>query len=121
MAQVRGKVAVATYSAVLRASAEDVGMYDTDGQLLTVAGTLISDNTPDARESARQMAPLLRAGFETTSHADAMQTDKENAGADNGVAAAGEEAVQSPWESFCLQHLNSCAAAAVLKATSAAA
>ena len=61
--QVRGKVATC-----LAASAAEMRLEDWQGypakQLLVVAGKLVSDNTPEARDSAKSLIAILRGAFE---------------------------------------------------------
>lgn len=139
MARFLVQVAVVVAAAMQRMTPEELAATNVDG-LLEAAGKLLSDNTPEARESARQMIPLLRGAYEVTSTsiapaaaapaetAAASEPDKENAegtaaaapavpaaAAAAGGVAAGEKAPPSEWEKACLQRLGSSTGHAVLK------
>lgn len=56
--QVRGQVAKVIRLAAAQLSSNNLASFGVD-RLLKTTGTFISDNTPEARDAARQMVPLL--------------------------------------------------------------
>ncbi|KAI7837337.1 hypothetical protein COHA_008852 [Chlorella ohadii] len=112
--KVRGKAGGAAAAAVARMEPAAVAAYGLP-RLLQAAGKLVTDNTPDARDSAKRVIGCLRAAF-----------------ADPGVeaqlafeppapppAADGEEPARQPtrWEAYCQANLSGSAALAVIKAS----
>lgn len=79
-------------------------------KLLQVAGKLITDNTPDAREAAKRLVSLLAAAF--TEEAVQAQLGMQSA------ASEEDEEKPSAWELFCQQNLSTSATLAVLKVSS---
>lgn len=61
--QVRGKVATCLAASAAEMTAEQWQGYPAK-QLLVVAGKLVSDNTPEARDSAKSLISILRGAFE---------------------------------------------------------
>ncbi len=66
--QVRGKVATCLAASAAEMTAEQWQRYPTK-QLLVVAGKLVSDNTPEARDSAKSLISILRGAFEGSASA----------------------------------------------------
>lgn len=73
-----------------------------------------TDNTPDARDSAKRLIGLLRSAF-------AAVEDQLGVEVPAPAASKGEEAARPPptkWEVYCQANLGASAALAVLKASS---
>ena len=61
--QVRGKVATCLAASAAKMTAEQWRSYP-GKPLLVAAGKLVSDNTPEARDSAKSLISILRGAFE---------------------------------------------------------
>ena len=61
--QVRGKVATCLAASATQMTPEQWHNYPSK-QLLVVAGKLVSDNTPEARDSAKSLISILKGAFE---------------------------------------------------------
>ncbi|GAB4822816.1 hypothetical protein N2152v2_009862 [Parachlorella kessleri] len=81
-------------------------------RLLQMAGKLITDNTPDAREAAKRLVGLLSAAFQDPAVQQQLDVQVPEPEPAEGEAAP---AKPSKWEYFCRQNLNASAATAVLK------
>ena len=97
-------------------------------RLLSAGSKLLTDNSPEAREAAKQLLPLLCDAF----NAPALAAERASAAAEAGaradaaaavaVAGDGEGAAAaarppSAWECYCQQALGGSAALAVCKVT----
>ncbi len=111
-AKVRGRAALVLAAGVARLDAAALAAYGTAG-LVKAAGMLVSDNTPEAREAARQMLPRLHDAFAVSGGAqpEAMHLDpvggKENraeptlrSNSSPQLESAAEAPVKSEWERF---------------------
>ncbi|KAK9827931.1 hypothetical protein WJX74_009933 [Apatococcus lobatus] len=139
--KVRGQVAKVIRLAAAQLSSNNLASFGVD-RLLKTTGTFISDNTPEARDAARQMVPLLhRAHASETSVPSSDSMGKENqgfpaantrsrsklqtaepnaqenasAGPLQSMANGSSEAGRPNWEEFCHSTLSTSAAAAVLR------
>lgn len=81
--------------------------------VLQLAGKLITDNTPEARDSAKRIVGLVSSVFADPAVQEALNIQVP----EPPTPADGEEAPpkQSKWEYFCRSNLNASAAIAVLK------
>ena len=61
--QVRGKVATCLEASATQMTPQQWHSYPSK-QLLVVAGKLVSDNTPEARDSAKSLISVLKSAFE---------------------------------------------------------
>jgi hypothetical protein len=113
--RVRGKAGTALADAVARMRPADVLAFG-HAALLKVAGKMVTDNTPDARDAAKRLIGLLRAAFAEPEVAAAVAVEAPAAAVPQ---AEGEEPPQPPskWEAYCQANLSGSAALAVLKAS----
>ena len=74
--QVRGKVATCLAASAAEMTPEQWRSFHAK-QLLVVAGKLVSDNTPEARDSAKNLISILRGAFESS-----VSTSDHEVGAD---------------------------------------
>lgn len=140
--KVRAQVATVLTAAAQQMIPEDLASYGSD-KLLKVSGTLVTDNTPEARNAARELLTMLRTSHDVSgplsSAPSATDVGKENAPAPmessgkqiaktSVLGQAAEQAEQASceqdtteqpgsWEAFCRGNLAPSAAAAVLKAS----
>lgn len=77
--KVRGKAAVTFAAAATRMTTSDIKEYGLE-KILKTASALISDNTPDAREAARKLLPLVKETFLLTRGGDmcSWETSTDN-------------------------------------------
>ena len=93
-------------------------LADAAPALMGASGTLISDNTPDARTAAKQLVLLLRSSYGQSAPVPAVRLGKENSGDHNGALLAAEGSPgksRTPWESFVYASTSATAATAVLR------
>ncbi|CAL5223056.1 g5513 [Coccomyxa viridis] len=129
--KVRGKVATCLAASAAEMTPEQWQGYPAK-PLLVVAGKLVSDNTPEARDSAKSLISILRGAFEVSaSTPDHEASDKENtacedapvkgSAASKGADAVADEAAgstaQDRWARHCHSTLGAVAAASILKAS----
>lgn len=136
--KVRAQVAIVLTSAAQQMSPEALAKYGSD-TLLKVSGNLVTDNTPDARNAARELLALLRTSYDIAPSSDpcTSECEKENSpapvqatdklpgktavlgqhSAEKANASHEQAACEPPhsWEAFCKGNLAPSAAAAVLK------
>ena len=135
--KVRAQVAIVLTAAAQQMSPEDLAHYGSD-KLLKISGSLVTDNTPDARNAARELLGLLRISYDVAPHLGPSTSDceKENSPGPmqctdkqpSKTTVLGESAEQrktndesaaceqpGSWEAFCKGNLAPSAAAAVLK------
>ena len=134
--KVRAQVAIVLAAAAQQMSPEGLAQYGSD-KLLKVGGSLVTDNTPEARNAARDLLALLRTSYtvapptasstsdceKENSPASMQGSEKQSGKTTLGVSAATENAVREQdvneepisWEAFCKGNLAPAAAAAVLK------
>lgn len=104
---------------------EEAAAADTQ-LLLRAAGTLVSDNTPDARNSARELIAFVQAAFQAAGHVDGKENSAAQATANSPLrsppaATAGSspsKLAPATWEAYCRATLSGTAAAAVLRVSS---
>ena len=138
--KVRAQVAIVLTSAAQQMSPEDLATYGSD-KLLKVSGTLVTDNTPEARNAARELLAMLRTSHDVSgslsSAPSTTDCGKENSpvpvqsaekqtgrasvlgqsAAQPDQATCEQDTAEQPgsWEAFCRGNLAPSAAAAVLK------
>lgn len=110
--KVRGRTCTAIALAAGKltpASTFDFGMP----KLLTVAGKLLTDNTPEAREGAKKVASIVKTAFDDSDIQSKLNVDYPV----QLFSEEEEEAVPAPtkWEVWCKQNLSSSGAAAILR------
>lgn len=115
--KVRGKAGIVLAATVTRMTPMEAAEYGLPS-LLKFSGKLITDNTPDARESAKQMAVFLRKAF-ADSHVQSKfpELTPPEPESTEQVLEEGEEPkpVPGPWQRFLKLHLNPSASVAVLR------
>jgi hypothetical protein len=113
--KVRGKAAGAVAEAVARMRPTDLLAFG-HPQLLKVAGKLVTDNTPDARDGAKKVIAMLKTAFAEPAVEAQLAVEVPPAAP---AAAEGEELPRqlSKWEAYCQSTLSVSAALAVLKAS----
>lgn len=136
--KVRAQVAIVLTAAAQQMSPEDLAKYGSD-KLLKVSGSLVTDNTPGARNAARELLALLRTSYDVAAAPvpSTSECEKENSPAPiqatekqtGKVAVLGQQSAEhentsceqavceqpNSWEAFCKGNLAPFAAAAVLK------
>jgi hypothetical protein len=112
--KVRGKAGGAAAAAVARMDSAAVAAYGLP-RLLQAASKLVTDNTPDARDSAKRVISCLRAAFADPGVEAQLAFEPPAPPA----AAEGEEPARQPtrWEAYCQANLSGSAALAVIKAS----
>lgn len=116
--RVRGKAGAALADSVARMRPADVLAFG-HAALLKVAGKLVTDNTPDARDAAKRLIGLLRAAFAEPDVEAALAVEAPAPPPQAEPEGEGDElpAPPSKWEAYCQATLSGSAALAVLKAS----
>lgn len=114
--KIRGKAAVYLTIATQEMDGDRMREFKLE-RLLGIAGSLIKDNTPDARESAKKLVNLIHSvfsvGTDTKEHNENGTVGEVNTGDETNE---GEDAPKkTPWEEFCYANLSALTAAVVVK------
>ncbi|GMH40929.1 hypothetical protein BSKO_08833 [Bryopsis sp. KO-2023] len=113
--KVRGKAAVYLTVSTEEMDGDSVQEFKLE-RLLGIAGGLIKDNTPDARDSAKKLVNLIHSvfcvGADTKEHDENGNVGEVNTGEEGDE---GDVPKKTPWEEFCYTNLDALTAAAIVK------